>query len=149
MKSSTMSQVVISTSHYSRRRFMLRTMSLIATAAAFTVFTPLVAQSDASPSAAELEMATLGDWLREAEPETASKLEAEARKVTRLTAMQSVDWSTARRALNQLTKDTRVAAELARADIVFVDGWLLARSEASAALLFSAARVQSQAGPAA
>jgi hypothetical protein len=134
---------------YSRRGFVVRTISLIATTAAFTVFTPLVARSDASPSAADLEIATLGDWLRKAEPETASQLEAEARELSHLTATQSVDWSAARRALKQLTIHARVTAELGRADIVFVDGWLLARSEASAALLFSAARVQSKAGPAA
>jgi hypothetical protein len=144
MKTSTMGEFEMPDPHCSRRGFMLRTISLIATAAAFSVFTPLAAQSDAGPNAADLEIATLGDWLREAEPDSAAQLEADARKATRLTPTQSVDWPTAQLARVLLTEDARIAAELARADVVFVDGWLLARSEAGAALLFAEARAQMQ-----
>lgn len=139
-----MSQLQMPESRCSRRGFMLRTISLIATTASLSVFAPLAARGDAAPNAADLEIATLGDWLREAEPDFAAQLEAQARKVTRLTAIQSVDWAIAKLARAQLTEDSRIAGELARADIVFVDGWLLARSEAGAALLFAAARAHSQ-----
>lgn len=149
MKTPMMSQFEPPMSCCSRRRFMLRSISCIATAAVFSVFAPLAARSDPGPSAADLEIATLGDWLREADPNLASQLEAEAREASQLTATQSIDWTAAQVARMQLTEDTRVAGELARADIVFVDGWLLARSEAGAAILFAVARAQTQAGLAA
>jgi hypothetical protein len=131
----------------SRRGFMFRTISLIATAAAFSLLAPLAVGSDAVPNAADLEIATLGDWLREADPEYAAQLEAEAREATRLTPTQTIDWPTAQRARAQLTNDVLVAAELERAEVVFLDGWLLTRSEAGAALLFAEARVQMQFQP--
>ncbi len=144
MKTPMMSQFEPPISCCSRRRFMLRTINCIATVAVFSVFAPLAARSDAVPSVADLEIASLGDWLREADPNLASQLEAEAREASQLTATQSIDWTTAQVARVQLTEDTRVAGELAGADIIFVDGWLLARSEAGAALLFAVARAQTQ-----
>lgn len=144
MKTSTISQLEMPAPRCSRREFMLRTISLIGTASAFSVFAPQDAQSDTSPNAADLEIASLGDWLRESEPDTAAQLEAEARRATQLTPTQSVDWPTAQRARAQLTEDTRIAAELERADVVFVDGWPLTGSEAGTALLFATARAQTQ-----
>lgn len=123
---------------------MVRTMSLIATATAFSAFTPLTALSDTGPNAADLEIANLGSWLREAEPASAAQLESEARKAAQLTATQPIEWPSAQRARILLTEDAVVAAQLERADIVFVDGWPLTRSEAGVALLFAAANTQMQ-----
>ncbi len=121
---------------------MVRSITLLGLAASFLVFVPTTARGDTVPNAADLEIATLGDWLREAEPELAAQLMAEARKATGLSATQIIDWPIAQLGRALLTEDVLVSDELARADIVFVDGWLLARSEASAALLLSAAKVQ-------
>ena len=128
----------------SRRRFMFRAISLVATAAAVSALAPLAARSDAAPSAADLEIATLGDLLRTADPEYAAQLNTEARKTAQLTPKQTVDWPTAQRARTQLTEEALITAELERANVIFVDGWLLTRSEAGAALLFAEARAQMQ-----
>ncbi len=108
MKTPTMSQVEMSIPQTSRRGFMLRTVTLLAAAAVSSVFAFSAARSAVGPNAADLEIATLGDWLREAEPDSADQLDAEAREATGLTTTQSIDWPTAQRARVLLTEDVLI-----------------------------------------
>ncbi|MEZ5569506.1 MAG: hypothetical protein R3E54_14375 [Halioglobus sp.] len=96
---------------------------------------------------AELDIAALGEWLRRAEPGTATALEADARKAAGLSPYAAVTWPIARATRVQLTAPDRIATEFAQADVVFVDGWPLARSEAAAALLYATASNSPQLQP--
>ncbi|MCB1706236.1 MAG: hypothetical protein KDI17_15335 [Halioglobus sp.] len=142
-----MNPLAPSGSRSTRRGFLQRAIGILMSAASISAFTPLLARSSTVvPDEADLEIAALGDWLLQAEPDLAAQLEAEARRASGLSAEQPVDWSAAQHARALLTKNTITAAELARDDVVFVDGWPLARSEAGAAILYSVASAHMQAG---
>ena len=131
--------------NYSRRRFVVRALGYVAATVPFSFLISRTAQSDTQmvgPDAADLEIAALGGKFREAQPDTASRLEALALKDAGFAPSDSIDWEGARRAHLLLTERTRVSAELARGDVVFVEGWLLAHSEAGAALIFTSVGVQ-------
>lgn len=148
MHVSTEGQSELSVLQCSRRSFTLRTLSLMAASAPLSFSLPLAASASAAPTVADIEIAVLGDWLMQEEPALAAELLAAAREKIGLAKAQAVDWSVAQRARVLLTEHSRVTAELARGDVVYLDGWLLTRSEAGTALLYTEAKslMESQAG---
>ena len=127
---------------HTRRGFLVNSLVLSATCALLPVAqltAPSACASDVSPDASASEIAALGTRLREIDPATAGQLETLAREVAGLTAAAPVDWAIADKARLKLTEHTRVAYEVRNEQVVFVDGWLLTRSEAAAALLYAAA----------
>ena len=127
-------------SAHSRRSFLAGSMVSVVTAALhpFLAINPVLAEVDPLKSnAADLELAALGEVLRKAEPETAARLEAWGREASGLSATQKIDWTVVNQSRLLLTERTRVAAEFDRGEIIFVAGWLLARSEAATALLYA------------
>jgi hypothetical protein len=127
-----------------RRNFLRGLMAAVATSGIFPVFNYTAAHADtASPDAASIEIAALGKRIRELEPKTAVRLDKLARGTAGLKARDSVDWAIADKARLKLTERSRVAAEFIREEVVFVDGWLLANSEAATALLYAAASAPS------
>jgi hypothetical protein len=130
----------------SRRSFLVSTLGLILTGSSLSTLTSASVHGNSAsdaPDMADLEIAALGMWLLESAPDAAGPLENLARQTAGLTPDAVIDWQIAHRAQSLLTERTRVSAELTRGDIVFVDGWLLANSEAATALLFAQALAQS------
>lgn len=126
-----------------RRRFLFRTIGFLTGSVSFpNVFSLAVWADDIHSKSADIEIAALGSWLFEHEPDLAVELEAEARRTAQISPLEKVDWKIAIQARERLTQPERVSAEIAREDVVFVDGWLLAYSEAGTALLFELARAQ-------
>jgi len=129
-------------SAHSRRSFLAGSIVSVVAAALPTFLAIQPARAEADPlqsNAADLELASLGDMLRKAEPETAVRLEAWGREASGLSATQKIDWTVANQSRLLLTERARVAAEFDRGETVFVFGWLLARSEAATALLYASA----------
>lgn len=124
----------------SRRRFLCRTAISVTAIAALGV-TPFNAVRAAPVTAqpADLELAALGRWLIDNQPELVTRLEAIANDALPSTLDQPIDLPSASAAKARLTQHQRVADELARGDFVFADGWLLSHSEAAATLLFALA----------
>jgi hypothetical protein len=128
-----------------RRNFLLGSLGVLITAASLPVLTLTAPRSyaDSTPDPADLEIAALGAVLRKSLPDAAARTDAWARKEAGLAPGERVDWASAERARLLLTERSRVAAELDREEIVFVEGWLLTNSEAGATLLYAAALAQS------
>jgi len=134
--------------HTTRRQFGLYTAGLVLTGSLNPALAGSVALSGAETTAtdaAEREIAELGNLFRQQQPDLAAQLEAEARTALRLPP--TLHRAAVRRAFPVLTDTARVAEELQEERVVFVNGWLLAHSEATAALLFAAADTPSPTAP--
>lgn len=124
---------------HSRRTFIARALGLY-TLLAVQVFAPRPARGARKPDAAEQQLAQLGDLFRQSEPAVARRLMGLARNAAGFTATDSVNWAAAREAQTVLIESVRISEEFAQGQVVFVEGWILAYSEAGVALLFAAAR---------
>ncbi|MEZ5571593.1 MAG: hypothetical protein R3E64_06165 [Halioglobus sp.] len=127
----------------SRRSFLAGSLALLAGSQAIAVFAvdgDKGSEDNATPAETALDIAALGTQILNSDPQAAATLEVWARNVAGLKPTESIDWKTADRARERLTERSRVAAELEAEEILFVDGWLLARSEAGAAVLYAAAQ---------
>jgi hypothetical protein len=102
-----------------------RALAVLAASLATGLLRPHAAEP--APSAADRHLAALGARLAVHRPRLARRLHAEMRAV-------SVG-SSAGDVRRRLLRPRRVARELARGDVVSVDGWLLARSEAATCVL--------------
>lgn len=79
-------------------------------------------------------IASLGRKLAEDDPETAARLaRLVAERMPALDALASAE-ERARAVRQQLLVGSRLAAEFDAGDVIVIDGWMLARSEATAAV---------------
>lgn len=122
-------------SAFPRRKFCVAALSLLCTSA----LPALAVGVDVAFSQTDLAIANLGKFFRVSQEAEANRLEALAREALGLAASADIDFDAARRAQMFLTEPRRIAGELEKGQVVFVDGWLLTYSEAGTALLFSAA----------
>lgn len=132
-----------------RRRFTGTALGLFAAAGIAPLFVSLAAGAQGAESAAlnadEVAIAQLGALLLASQPEVAASLEMTVRRQLAVGSADTVDRATARQSQSLLNDRQAIAAQLSRREVVFVDGWLLAHTEAGVALLYALAHDASRA----